>query len=321
MGEAGRTVEVVSLLFMALRMFFWVGKALLILAWYVAVIFVKLLPSLIKATVLLIGVAVIVLKLLFSLVVNLIGGVAEGIEWKRRQKLAIAPVPPVDIADTVSLSSLSQDFEDTSGGRLEASRDRPHSSPQSSPVVMMSSSPVAVAGEQDQMTSRIPESKSETFLVGPDPLFTDDKQGDQAEPASWLPRHVAISIALSATPDGPKTDPIREPLGIPNSFAPRSQTLGWTALGIAIAGSAMIILGASDRALIAFLGLGVLFVAPASGVLAILAVVFGGIGLRRRRLQHRRSAAKSGLALGIVAFCLPTMTLIVTGVIGAAWAK
>lgn len=306
---------------MALEAFFWIMKAILLLAWYVAVFFVKLLPSLIKATVLLIGVAFIALKLLFSLVFNLIGSVAEGIEWKRRQKLASAPVPPVEIADTVSLSSISQDFEDTSGGRLEASRDRPQSSPQSSPLVMMSSSAEAVAGEQDQMTSRIPESRVATFLVAADPLLTDDTQGDQTEPEFSLPRHAEISMGLDATQGRPKTDPIGEPLGIPNSFAPRAQTLGWIALGIAIAASAMLILGTSDRAFIAFLGLDVILVAPTSGVLAILAIVFGGIGLRRRRLQHRRSAAKSGLALGIVAFCLPTMTLIVISIISAAWAK
>lgn len=293
---------------------FWILKVMLRLTWYLVVLLIRLLPSLRKATAELVDGAVDALTPLFSPVANSTGGVTNKVRRKRNQKPASVRVPPVVIAVARSSSTSRQNSADTSGERLKASRGR-KPSPTSSPFVMTSSSPVAVAGEPDQMSSTIPESTHATFVVGPDPRFADNMKRDWAKPASNPPHHVVIPIVFDATSGGPATDSIGEPFGIPNPFAPRAQTLGWTAFGIAIAGSALIILGVFIHALILFLGLGLFIFAPASGVLAILAVVFGGIGLRRRRLQHRRSAAKRGLALGIVAFCLPTITLVVASVI------
>ena len=307
-----------SLFFTVLKAMFWITflilKVMFRLTFYLVVVFIKLFPYLLRATVALAGVAVGALMLLFSFVVYLAGGVADKVRQKRNQKPASVRVPPVVIADARPSSTSRQNPADTSGERLRASRDR-KPSPTSSPFAMASSSPVAVAGEPDQISSTIPESTHATFVVGPDPHFADNMKRDWAKPASNPPHHVVIPIVFDATSGGPATDSIGEPFGIPNPFAPRAQTLGWTAFGIAIAGSALIILGVFIHALILFLGLGLFIFAPASGVLAILAVVFGGIGLRRRRLQHRRSAAKRGLALGIVAFCLPTITLAVASVI------
>lgn len=323
MGEAGRTVDVLSLLFMALRIFVWIVKAMLYLAWYSLLFMVKVLPSVIKGTIVLIGVAYVLLKVVFALVATLIGGVAEGIERKHRQKLAGTSLSRAAVTEAGSPSPLSSDSGSIPSQSLDVSLSRRQSASQNSSLPVISISSVAVGGDQDRMTFKSPELAVELLSDDPGPAMTHDEQGDPKAPASSVPRHPEPSAALDATQSHLhyKTDALRDAHDLPNSFAPRAQTLGWISLGIAIVASTMLILGVSDHALIALLGLDVLLVAPASGVLAILAIVFGGIGLRRRRLQDRRSSAKSGLALGIVAFCLPILAFIVSGAISVALAR
>jgi hypothetical protein len=94
----------------------------------------------------------------------------------------------------------------------------------------------------------------------------------------------------------------------PARFGRRALTLGIVAAGVLVIGAALSELGARVYSLNWLLVIAVLVSGPTLYVLAILAVIFGGIGIAKTRPQ-RDGRAIAGLVLGIAVIVLPALLI------------